>query len=558
MRSPGRPGRVAGVVAMLALGGAGAERTRAETGAAAEPTGRATKPTAAAPSASPQTPEQQVAPLRQAAVAAIARARSRAAPNAAVVREVTLPSIERLVEDADRRRASITVPARDWAFVRRSLETARAFADRVAAGEDPYRTVTGLVVKAYRADWDGTLQPYALYVPRGYDARRPWPLVVALHGAFSDHRHNLRRVFGLDNRPGETDAEASRNELPLPDVPALVVSPFGRGELMGFDGLGGDDVMRVLADVRRAYNVDPERISLTGLSMGGGATWQIGLRHPELFAALAPVCAMSDYDRMIAPGDAPLYDLSLLQALSPLAIAENAAHLQVFIFHGDQDLRVPVADSRRMVDRYRALGWLGKNVHYTEYPGVGHPAWVPAYRDAELLRTLAAIKRDPARPKTPLSTPAAGQAIPGLFGKSLPRERPHIYVYGSNGPPGSVAAAHALAVALADWGPMVDARFPVEADREVTPEDRARFNLVLVGAAPINSLARDLPVTLPGGQPLGDRAFRAVVPDPRSPGHFALILGALTPPGFARLHRFVRFNKDTDAPESNRPFVLLE
>jgi acetyl esterase/lipase len=502
-------------------------------------------------------PDLGVAPLREAAVAAITRARAHVATGSEILREVTLPSIERLLQDADLRRASITVPARDWDFVRKTLQMARAYADRVAAGEDPYRSATGEMVKAYRADWDGTLQPYALYVPRGYDPRQPWPLVVALHGALSDHRHNLRRVFGLDNRPGESDAEASRNELPLPDVPALVVSPYGRGELMGYDGLGGEDVLRVLADVRRAYHVDPERITLTGLSMGGGGTWQIGLRHPELFAALAPVCGISDYRRMIRPADAALYDLPLLDSLSPPAIAENAAHLQVLIFHGDQDPTVPVADSRRMVERYRALGWLGKNVRYTEYPGVGHAAWVPAYRDAALLRTLAAIKRDPAAPKTAPAAPPPGQAIPGLCGKSVPREHPHLYVYGTGGPPDAVAAARALATALADWGPMVAARFPVKADRDVMPEDRGRFNLVLVGAAPLNALARELPVSLPDARPLGDRAYRAVVPDPRSPGHFALVLGALTPRGLTRLHRFVHLNRDVWAPEPNRAFVLL-
>src|SRR5206468_11878401 len=129
----------------------------------------------------------------------------------------------------------------------------------------------------------------------------------------------------LDNRKGETDAEASRNELPLPDVPALVVSPLGRGELMGYDGLGGDDVMRVLADVRRAYDVDPERISLTGLSMGGGGTWQIGLRHPELFAAIAPVCGVTDVRKWIPPNERALYDLEALEAQAPLALAANAA-----------------------------------------------------------------------------------------------------------------------------------------------------------------------------------------------------------------------------------------
>jgi pimeloyl-ACP methyl ester carboxylesterase len=316
--------------------------------------------------------------------------------------------------------------------------------------------------------------------------------------------------------------------------------------------------MRVLADVRRAYRIDPDRITLTGLSMGGGATWAIGLRHPELFAALAPVCAAANFARLVQPVDAALYDLPRLEAVSPSAIAENAAHLQVFIFHGDKDPTIPVEDSRKMVARFEALGWLGKNVHYTEYPGVNHSAWVPAYRDAQLLRTLAAIKRDPAAPRARLSPPPPGEAIPGLASKSVPRQAPHLYAYGTNGPPEAVAAAKALAAALADWGPMVAAKFPVKADTEVTAADRARFNLVLVGAAPFNKLGAEVPVSMPDARPLGDRAFRAVVPDARAPGKFALVFGAATPQGFARLKRFVRHNRDSWAPESNRSFVPLE
>ncbi len=490
--------------------------------------------------------------LRSAAVEAIARARAAVAKSgSAVLREVTLPSIERLVEDADLRRASVTVPARDEAFVRETLKTARAYAERVAAGGDPYRSAKGAMVKAYRADWDGTLQPYALYVPRDYDPKKAWPLIVALHGAYSNPVHNLRRVFGLDNRPGESDDEAARNPLPLPDVPALVVSPGGRGGLMGYDGLGGEDVMRVIADVRRAYDIDPERMTLTGLSMGGGGTWAIGLRHPEMFAALAPVCGISDFRRMVAPADAALYDLARLDALSPPAIAANAAHMQVMIFHGADDPTVPVEDSRKMVARYRALGWLGKNVTYTEYPGVKHDAWVPAYKDAALLRKLAAIRRDPAAPRTELSAPPPGDAIPGLFGKSVPRQRPHIYVHGTHGAPEAVAAARALALRLADWGPMVDAKFTVKADRDVTPEDRARFDLVLVGAAPLNALA---PAVKSAPAELGDRAYRAVVPEPGN-GRFALVFGALTARGFARLQRFAVPNRDHPAPESNLTYV---
>jgi poly(3-hydroxybutyrate) depolymerase len=524
---------------------------------AAPPASAAAEPRPADAGVVKLTPKTDDATLRARALEALEAARKVPFAASPVVRDITLPSIERLIQDADARAGSITVPDRDHAFVRESLARAYGYALQVAAGEDPYRSATGMVVKAYRAEWDTTLQPYALYVPRDYKPGRPggWPLIVALHGALSDHRHNLRRVFGLDNRPRETDAEASRNELPLPDVPALVVSPYGRGELMGYDGLGGDDVMRVIADVRRAYDVDPDRITLTGLSMGGDGAWQIGLRHPELFAALAPVCAVADYRRMVKPADAPLYDLDALDRQSPPALAANAAHMQVFIFHGDRDPIVPVADSRKMVERFRQLGMLGKNVRYTEVPGVAHNAWIPAYKDAALLRTLAGIRRAPAAPKTPAPRPPGCLAIPGLYGKSVPRQGPHIYVYGTHGALDAVAASRALANALADWGPMIGPRFAVKADSEVTAADRARFSLVVVGAAPLNALAD--PTAMPDGKPLGDRAFRATAPDRARPDRCMLTLGALTPRGFERLKRLVHHNADGFGTEPNRPFVLL-
>jgi hypothetical protein len=286
--------------------------------------------------------------------------------------------------------------------------------------------------------------------------------------------------------------------------------------------------------------------------MGGGGTWAIGLRHPELFAALAPVCGISDFVRMVPPRDAPFYDLPQLEALSPPAIAQNAAHMQVMIFHGADDPTVPVQDSRKMAARYQALGWLGKNVSYTEYPGVKHEAWIPAYRGAALLRRLAGIRRDPAAPGAPVSAPPPGQAIPGLFGKSVPRQHPHLYVYGTHGAPDAVAAARRLAEALADWGPMVAAKFTVKADRDVTAADRARFNLVLVGAAPFNALA---PAVAGAPAALADRAFRALVPDPGAPSKLALVFGAATPRGLERLQRFAGANRDHWAPEPNRAYV---
>jgi dienelactone hydrolase len=349
---------------------------------------------AGAPSPAPATTVHDYRALRAAAVASLDKARV-AAPADDVSRTITLPSIELLIDDADTRAATITNPARDWAFVREQLETARAYADRLATGADPYRGATGMMVKAYRDEFDQTLQPYALALPSGPAPAAGWPLLVSLHGAYSNHRLNLRRVFGKSNRPGENDEEASRNHLPLPEVPMIVVSPFGRGEFMGFQGLGERDVLRVLADVRRAYAVDPDRIYLTGLSMGGEGTWTIGLRHPDLFAALVPVCGVTDARQWIGADAVPYFDPTLLGLTNQVAIADNAANLTVIFYHGDRDPTVKVGNSRAMADRYRQLGWLGKNVRYFELPGVDHFAWVPAYRDAAIFPLLAGVRRDP-------------------------------------------------------------------------------------------------------------------------------------------------------------------
>src|SRR6516165_8463904 len=68
----------------------------------------------------------------------------------------------------------------------------------------------GPQVATFSSDVDGTDQPYGLYVPRNFDPAKKYPLVVSLHGAWSNHRLNLRRVFGMGNRPGESDLDATR------------------------------------------------------------------------------------------------------------------------------------------------------------------------------------------------------------------------------------------------------------------------------------------------------------------------------------------------------------
>jgi predicted peptidase len=148
----------------------------------------------------------------------------------------------------------------------------------------------GQTVVTYRSAVDQSEQPYALYVPKSYDPARRYPLVVSLHEEESNHVVNLERVFGIPPRYGESGLQALSTLPALRDVDYLVVCPFGRGT-MGYQGIAEQDVYDVLADVKRRYPVDEDRVYLTGASMGGGGALWLALTRPDVWAAVAPVCA---------------------------------------------------------------------------------------------------------------------------------------------------------------------------------------------------------------------------------------------------------------------------
>ena len=108
--------------------------------------------------------------------------------------------------------------------------------------------------------------------------------------------------------------------------------------------------------------VDLDRIYVVGFSMGGYGTWDLIVRHPGRFAAAVPVCGAGDPSK-----------------------AEGIKDLPVWAFHGDKDGAVPVSGSREMV---AALKKAGGEPKFTEFPGVGHNAWTPAWRNPELVAWL--------------------------------------------------------------------------------------------------------------------------------------------------------------------------
>src|ERR1700676_494208 len=150
----------------------------------------------------------------------------------------------------------------DVAKAKKLLADGRQRAEQLAAGNAPWATATGLVVRGYVSKIDGSVQPYGLVVPTTFDAK-------------ADHRHPLNIWF---HGRGETLSEVnflsdrlrSPGEFSPPDT--IVLHPYGR-YCNAFKFAGEVDVLEGLSAVESHYRIDPERIAVRGFSMGGAACW---------------------------------------------------------------------------------------------------------------------------------------------------------------------------------------------------------------------------------------------------------------------------------------------
>jgi predicted esterase len=288
---------------------------------------------------------------QQALRAAVANATSQYKDNAALLR--ALAAVEYQLAIPDLVSAGQITSARDF---KKEMATAAAYLAQITKGENPLKTLRGDYRWAYRSDVDNTLQPYRVFVPSHYNPAKPTPMVVALHGMGGDENSYF---VAYDNGIVKREAEARGY---------LVVCPKGRGSASMYAGEAEKDVMDVIAALRRDYNVDADRIYLTGHSMGGYGTWSLAPKYPDLFAALAP----------IAGGGNP----SLLSKIK---------HIPQIVIHGDKDPTVPVERSRVMV---KAAQELGIKIKYIEVPGGNHTdIAVPAQKD--IFDWFDAHKRQP-------------------------------------------------------------------------------------------------------------------------------------------------------------------
>lgn len=211
---------------------------------------------------------------------------------------------------------------------------------------------------------------YLIYLPEGYgeNPADEWPLILFLHGAGSQVNDSQSVMsYGLP-------AVLFQGEQP-DDFPFIVVSPQAFPGVPWWEGDTLAILSALLDEVIEIYAVDPRRVYLTGLSMGGYGSWWLATAYPDRFAALVSV-AGSGYRLAMAPEPETLCRLQ---------------NLAVWAIHGAQDkVSDPLANRLQVM----SLALCGGEVQWTLYPDADHgESYSRAYRDPDLYSWLLSHQR---------------------------------------------------------------------------------------------------------------------------------------------------------------------
>ena len=201
---------------------------------------------------------------------------------------------------------------------------------------------------------DGGAMPYLLYQPKNYsqDGKKV-PLMLFLHGrGESDGPLSVVAKWGPPRRLAAGE-----------HMKYLVVSPQCPRESFWSNDDQQVRLLELLAHIKQTYNIDEDRIYITGLSMGGFGTWRLAADHPEMFAAAAPICGKGE----------PKH-------------AAKLTELPIWAWHGTEDRAVPYQCSVDMVDAIKAAG--GTKVRFTTLAYIGHFSWQAAYQSDDLYSWL--------------------------------------------------------------------------------------------------------------------------------------------------------------------------
>jgi predicted esterase len=276
---------------------------------------------------------------------------------------------------------------------------------------------------------NGEERKYAVFVPPQY-AEHPdhrWPAIIFLHGSAECGNDGIKQTtVGF---PVYVMNHATR-------FPFIVIMP--QAHQMWFRGPEAGAVWAILDEADRDYRIDHDRIYLTGLSMGGFATWELAVLRPDVFAAIVPVCG-------VAPNE----------------YLANIKDIPVWAFHGAQDANVSVAGSR---DAISALRKLGASPNYTEYKDLSHVCWDRAYNEPGLYKWLLQQRRRPPPNVVDYRFPGGLSRAWWLAVESQTGAKMPAHIHGEIGDAGRVTLT---SEGVANWG-LISNGPPLPPETEIT------------------------------------------------------------------------------------------
>ncbi|GEM_PF-1413894 len=209
---------------------------------------------------------------------------------------------------------------------------------------------------------------YRLFAPPQMEMGALYPLVLYLHGAEGVGDDNVSQF----NRPGFMVFVSSDNQT---KHPCFLVTP--QISTKDFNAAAGQypytwaairqKVTGLLTNLMTELPIDPERLYVTGASLGGIGVWSLITAYPDLFAAAVPIAGMGE--------TAPM---------------KRITHLPLWTFHGVRDQTIPVSSTQRLVSELRRLG---ANTTYSEYASASHVMFAAAYQTPELVDWVMAQRR---------------------------------------------------------------------------------------------------------------------------------------------------------------------
>jgi poly(3-hydroxybutyrate) depolymerase len=263
---------------------------------------------------------------------------------------------------------------------------ALAFLVLLPAYAAPHRQDTGFLNRT--VDVDGALHKYVVYLPENWNRQQLWPVILFLHGS------GERGAEGLDQTQIGLPQAIRLHPERWPFIVVMPQVPFNHHHWTDPDMMAM--AMAALNDEVKEFHGDPDRLILTGLSLGGYGVWEIARTWPHRFAALVPVCGGIFWSWQP--------DRWRQANTLPAEYARSIGRTPAWIFHGADD---PVVVPRQAQLMFQALRTNGGDVRFWEYAGVRHNVWDRAYAEPQLPRWMLAQRRT----AIPRLAPASEQVL---------------------------------------------------------------------------------------------------------------------------------------------------